>query len=131
MQFSEYPTVLGGTIHVLRYRSSMGFPERNRLRCSECEPHSFFRSPFRGSQLVKTVTRRFRPKSMPSVRIVLILMAIQFTAQSRAGEVCYSCFFHNNSEVTVEKVASFFQNFQTKDPLLSGDARYIVWRATG
>ena len=62
---------------------------------------------------------------------VLILMAVQFTAQSRAGEVCYSCFFHNNSEVKVEKLVSFFQNFQTKDPLLSGDARYIVWRATG
>jgi hypothetical protein len=47
------------------------------------------------------------------------------------GEVCYSCFFQNDPEVKVEKVASFFQNFQTKDPLLSGDARHIVWRATG
>ena len=74
---------------------------------------------------------------MPRVRVllmlivVLMLMAVHFTAQSQADEVCYSCFFQNNSEVKVEKVASFFQNFQTKDPLLSGDARYIVWRATG
>src|SRR5262244_1087588 len=74
---------------------------------------------------------------MPRVRVLLMsivllmLMAVHFTVQSQAGEVCYSCFFHNNSEVKVEKVASFFQNFQTKDPLLSGDARYIVWRATG
>ena len=64
------------------------------------------------------------------IPLILIIMAVYLAVQSQAREVCYSCFFQNNSEVRVEKVASFFQNFQTKDPLLSGDARYIVWRAT-
>ena len=57
--------------------------------------------------------------------------AVSTPVGKSTGEVCYSCFFQNDPEVKVEKVASFFQNFQTKNPLLSGDARYIVWRATG
>jgi hypothetical protein len=64
------------------------------------------------------------------IPLILVITAVYLAVQSQAREVCYSCFFQNNSEVKVEKVASFFQNFQTKDPLLSGDARYIVWRAT-
>jgi hypothetical protein len=57
--------------------------------------------------------------------------AVSTPVGKSTGEVCYSCFFQNDPEIKVEKVASFFQNFQTKYPLLSGDARYIVWRATG
>jgi hypothetical protein len=44
--------------------------------------------------------------------------------------VCNSCFFKNDPEVKIDKLVSDFRNLAATDPLVRGDARFIVWRAT-
>src|SRR5438874_367729 len=56
------------------------------------------------------------------------------TVNSTAGtvQVCYSCFFQNLGIIPEKKLIPYFQSVSTsKDPLISGDARFILWRATG
>jgi hypothetical protein len=49
-----------------------------------------------------------------------------------AGSLCYSCFFKDAGIVPNKKLIPYFQSVSSsKDPLISGDARFIVWRATG
>src|SRR5438093_10680941 len=53
-------------------------------------------------------------------------------SRAQAVPVCYSCFFENAGILPDKKLIPYFQSVSTsKDPLISGDARFIVWRATG
>jgi hypothetical protein len=48
-----------------------------------------------------------------------------------AGSLCYSCFFRSAGIIPNKKLVPYFQSVSSsKDPLISGDARFIVWRAT-
>jgi hypothetical protein len=53
------------------------------------------------------------------------------TATGQTLPVCYSCFFKDASIVPSEKLIPYFQSMSSsQDPLVSGDARFILWRAT-
>ena len=45
--------------------------------------------------------------------------------------VCYSCFFQDAGIQPDQKLIPYFQSFKTADALVSGDVRFILWRATG
>jgi hypothetical protein len=49
---------------------------------------------------------------------------------AQAVPVCYSCFFKNDPEVNIDKLVSYFRSIVSDDPIIRGDARFIVWRAT-
>src|ERR1035437_7811422 len=71
--------------------------------------------------------------ALVSILLLLVIVFLFMANDAAYGQspVCYSCFFKNDPEVNTEKITSFFQNLGSKDPLISGDARFIVWRATG
>jgi hypothetical protein len=43
--------------------------------------------------------------------------------------VCYDCFWKGYGPEMRAKVADFYAQYQTKDPLAAADVRYIIWRA--
>src|SRR5256885_14026757 len=45
--------------------------------------------------------------------------------------VCYSCFFQDAGIQPDQKLIPYFQSFKPADALVSGDVRFILWRATG
>jgi len=51
-------------------------------------------------------------------------------SEAQAVPVCYSCFFKNDPEVRIDKLISDFRRLGASDPLISGDTRFIIWRAT-
>lgn len=53
-------------------------------------------------------------------------------SRAQADPVCFSCFFENAGILPDKKLIPYFQSVSSsKDPLISGDARFIIWRATG
>src|SRR5712692_8198170 len=57
-------------------------------------------------------------------------VVVMSTAQ--AAPVCYTCFFQNSGIQPDAELTPFFKfEFKTTDPLVAGDARFILWRATG
>jgi len=51
---------------------------------------------------------------------------------SQVTAVCYSCFFENAGISPGKKIVRYFQTLtNSEDSLISGDARFIIWRATG
>jgi hypothetical protein len=51
---------------------------------------------------------------------------------TQAALVCYTCFFQSSGiQLQAELIAFFRSQFKTTDPLVAGDARFILWRATG
>jgi hypothetical protein len=57
-------------------------------------------------------------------------VVVMSTAQ--AAPVCYTCFFQNSGIQPDAELTPFFKfEFKTADPLVAGDARFILWRATG
>ena len=63
-------------------------------------------------------------------RPVHLDLAVTSTAQ--AAPVCYTCFFQNAGILPDAELTPYFKfEFKTTDPLVAGDARFIIWRATG
>jgi hypothetical protein len=56
---------------------------------------------------------------------------IAVTATAEAAPVCYSCFFRNSGIPEAEFTNFFKHQFKTKDALIAGDVKFILWRATG
>jgi hypothetical protein len=49
---------------------------------------------------------------------------------TEVAPVCYSCFFQSYAARLNPELINFFKfQFKTADPLVAGDARFIVWRA--
>jgi hypothetical protein len=62
-----------------------------------------------------------------AVVLVICLVGLKSSAQQDINPPCYSCFFKSASTELVRT----YREYNATDPLVSGDARFIVWRATG
>ncbi len=45
--------------------------------------------------------------------------------------ICYSCLWEGYDPKLREEVVDFYRQYETPDPLVGSDARYVLWRATG
>src|SRR6266852_1100380 len=60
------------------------------------------------------------------IAATLPLLCVAFAQGSHAP--CYSCFFKANAQTDL---VQSFREYNSHDPLVSGDIRMILWRATG
>jgi hypothetical protein len=47
------------------------------------------------------------------------------------SSVCYACFWEGYEPKLRADLIAFYQQFQSPDPMVMADVRYILWRATG
>jgi hypothetical protein len=71
------------------------------------------------------------PAAAPLIADHPVYVAGVVNSGTQAAPVCYSSFFENASVLPDKKLVHYFQLVSTsKDPLISGDARFIICRAT-
>jgi hypothetical protein len=70
-----------------------------------------------------------RPAAAP---IATVSVARSVGPPAQAAPLCHTCFFENAGIIPGKKLVPYYLSLlDSKDPLISGDARFIIWRATG
>lgn len=73
------------------------------------------------------------PPQRPAVApIATVHVARSVEPPAQAAPLCHTCFFENAGIIPAKKLVPYYLSLaHSKDPLISGDARFIIWRATG